>query len=128
MFARFRNTNPTGRRGERIAARWLRRKHYKVIGRNVHVGVGEADIVCIAPDRKTLVIVEVKARRVTWREQPRAEESVGARKRQKLRLVAQLIAKKPGLSDRPVRIDVVGIDLPDRGKAVVRHYESAVGG
>ena len=92
MFGRFRNTSRVGRQGERIAARWLRKHRYKVIGRNVHAGVGEADIVCIAPDRKTLVIVEVKTRRLTGRVQPRAEESVGAKKQQKLRLVAQVIA------------------------------------
>ncbi len=127
MFARFRNTSPTGRRGERIAAKWLRKNRFKVIGRNVHVGIGEADIVCIAPDRRTLVIVEVKTRRLTQRAQPRAEESVGVQKQRKLQLVARAIAKKPGFTDRPVRIDVMGIDLPERGKAIVRHYESAVG-
>jgi putative endonuclease len=128
MFARFRNTNPIGRRGERIAARWLRKHRYRVIGRNVHVGVGEADIVCLAPDRRTLVIVEVKSRRLGERDQPMPEASVGAHKQRKLRLVAQAIAKSSGMEDRPLRIDVIGVDLPARGRAVVRHHESAVGG
>lgn len=108
--------------------RWLRRNRYKVIGRNVRTGLGEADIVCLAPDRRTLVIVEVKARRIAPAGHPRPEESVGAHKQQKLRLVARAIAQRPGLDGRPVRIDVIGVDLPPRGRAVVRHRESAVRG
>ena len=127
-LGRFRNTDPTGRRGEKVAARWLRKNRFRVIGRNVSAGVGEADIVCIAPDKRTLVIVEVKTRRISDRDQPPPEASVGAQKQHKLRLVAKAIAKRPGFDDRPVRIDVVGVDLPVRGKPVVRHHPSAVSG
>lgn len=128
MPGRFGNRSPIGRRGERIAAKWLRKHKYRIIGRNVSVGVGEADIVCLAPDRRTLVIVEVKSRRLGDRMQPMPEASVGAQKQRKLRLVAQAVARSSGMEDRPLRIDVIGVDLPPRGKAVVRHHESAVGG
>ncbi|MDD5349773.1 MAG: YraN family protein [Chthoniobacteraceae bacterium] len=50
-----------GRRGERIAARHLRRLGYKVLYRNYRApNGGEVDIVC--RDRDTLVFVEVKTR------------------------------------------------------------------
>lgn len=128
MFGRLRITSTLGRRGERLAARWLRRRGYRILGRNVRTGIGEADIVCLAPDRETLVIVEVKTREANRGGQPEPEASVGAAKRRKLRQVAGLIAKKPGLENRPVRIDVIGIDVPRRGSPEIRHHESAVRG
>ena len=70
MFGLHRKTESVGARGERVAAKWLKKQRYKVIGRNVHVGVGEADIVCVAPDRRTIVIVEVKARVRTEHRRP----------------------------------------------------------
>ncbi len=127
-LGRFRNTDPTGRRGERIAAKWLRRNRYRIIGRNVSVGVGEADIVCIAPDGRTLVIIEVKTRKQSDKAQPPPEASVGAQKQHKLRLVARAIARRPGFESRPVRIDVIGVELPVKGRPIVRHHASAVGG
>jgi len=48
-----------GRRGEARAARYLKRRGYKVVDRNVRAGRGELDIVSLKND--TLVFVEVKA-------------------------------------------------------------------
>ncbi len=49
-----------GRRGERLAARFLRKRGLRVLLRNVRCGRGEIDI--IALDGETLVFVEVKSR------------------------------------------------------------------
>ncbi|RNC82015.1 MAG: YraN family protein [Phycisphaera sp.] len=118
-----------GARGERTAARWLKKQGYRVMGRNVRVGVGEADIVCLAPDKKTIVIVEVKARIALKQDGPRPERNVGCRKQQKLRSVARSVARKLDLEDRPLRIDVVGIEfIENQRKPVVRHHPSAVSG
>ena len=46
-----------GRRGERAAARLLRSQGYRVLARNARVPMGEADLVCLAPDGKTVVVV-----------------------------------------------------------------------
>ncbi len=46
-----------GEKGERYAARWLKRRGYRVIERNYTVGDDEADVIAIAPDGKTVVIV-----------------------------------------------------------------------
>jgi putative endonuclease len=122
-----------GRRGERLAARMLRRRGYTILGRNVRVRVGEADIVCLAPDRSTVVVVEVKTRMrgdtVSARGNLMAPEaSVHARKRRKLAAVARSLILANRWNDRPVRIDVVAIEWPDDGgKPVVRHHLGAVG-
>ena len=50
-----------GRRGERIAERYLRRKGYRILERNFRGAGAEIDLV--AMDGETLVFVEVKTRR-----------------------------------------------------------------
>ena len=52
-----------GRRGERLAAHYLKRQGYKVIYRNYRASHGgEIDIVCREKATNTLVFVEVKTR------------------------------------------------------------------
>ena len=125
-----------GRAGERAAARLLKRSGYRVLGRNVRVRIGEADLVCLAPDRRTIVIVEVKTRRMsaTGAPTPPPEVNVHARKRAKLVAVTRYLAKANGWHDRPVRIDVVAVEWPARGargtsrRPVLRHHVGAVTG
>lgn len=122
--------DPIGPAGERVAARWLRRNGHRVIARNVRTGSGEVDLVCLAPDKQTIVFVEVKTRRVRVGGDmaQRPERSVGAKKQEKLRRLARELARKRGWTDRPLRIDVVAVEWPDRGRPVVRHTERAVRG
>ncbi|MEQ8769783.1 MAG: YraN family protein [Phycisphaerales bacterium] len=114
--------------GERAAERHLRESGYRLLARNLDLGVGEADLVFEAPDRRTIVIVEVKAR-IASPDAPRPESSVTRHKQRKLAQLARAIAKRPEFADRPVRIDVVGVELDERGRAAVeiRHHENAVG-
>jgi putative endonuclease len=49
-----------GRRGERIAAWWLRLQGWRIVGERVRTGRGEIDLV--ARRGKTLAFVEVKTR------------------------------------------------------------------
>ena len=118
-----------GRAGERLAARWLKKRRYRVLQRNCHVGVGEADLVCLAPDRRTIVTVEVKTRRVRTGgggDGFAPEVAVGRAKERKLRQVAGVVARRHGWTDRPLRIDVVAIEWPPRGRPRVRHHPDAV--
>ena len=56
-----------GRRGERLAARHLRKLRYKVLYRNFRAPRGgEVDIVCRDKSCDTLVFVEVKTRRTIY--------------------------------------------------------------
>jgi putative endonuclease len=112
-----------GRRGERRAARHLRRQGYRVLERNVRVRPGEVDLICEAPDERTIVFVEVKTR-VDDAVPP--EMNVTAAKQRKLLTLARLISRQRGWDDRPLRIDVVAVLLPKRGKATIRHHENAV--
>ncbi|MBL0927298.1 MAG: YraN family protein [Phycisphaerales bacterium] len=118
-----------GRRSESVAAEHLRRLGYTVLARNVVTKVGEADLVCRAPDGRTLVVVEVKSRRLSDRARPRAEEQVGPGKRARLARIAEVLSRhgKWGTPGGGVRIDVVAVDWPAAGPPSVRHYAGAVG-
>lgn len=117
--------NDLGRRGERAAARHLRRHGYRVLGRNVRLASGEIDLVALAPDRRTIVVVEVKTRMADA--SIPAEESVTVAKRRKLLDLTERLIARNGWADRPVRIDVVAVTWAGGGRPSIRHFEDAVG-
>jgi Holliday junction resolvase-like predicted endonuclease len=74
-----------------------------------------------------VVIVEVKAR-VGFGDTPLPEQHVNRAKQRKLAQLAAQLVKRYRLEDRPVRFDVIGVDLPDAGdrrEPIIRHYEAA---
>jgi putative endonuclease len=73
-----------GRRGERLAAAYLRHLGYRVVGSGFLARRGEIDLVCRRGDR--LVLVEVKTRSSDAFGTP--AESVGPRKRRALNAAA----------------------------------------
>jgi len=118
--------NRLGRRGERVARGWLRKSGYRILGSNLLTNAGEADLLCVAPDGLTIVLVEVKTRIASGG--PRPEDAVGARKRATLRAVMQTLARANGWERSPRRIDVLAVEFPagGRGKPAVRHHPAAV--
>lgn len=108
-----------GNRGEDLAARFLRRKGYRVLRRNYSTQAGEIDI--IARDGDTVVFVEVKARTGNLFGEP--EEAVNARKRNKIRKVA--LGYMSSLKKEPrARFDIVCVYIRD-GKKTVEHLKDA---
>ncbi|UYV14040.1 MAG: YraN family protein [Phycisphaera sp.] len=117
-----------GPRGERVAARYLRRKGYKVLGKNLETRFGEADLLCEGLGG-CIVVVEVKARR--FREgTPPPQASVTLTKRQRLARILEHLVNKNDWQGRPRRVDVVAIEFRSRGwlgpKPTVKHFENAV--
>ena len=111
-----------GHAGERIAARWLRRRGFRVLGRNVRIDHDEADLVVEDPDGRTVVIVEVKTRSSALHA---PEVRVDARKQYRLARLASKLHGRRAFADRPFRFDVVAIVwLPD-GAPDVRHVPGA---
>lgn len=121
-------TKRLGDRGERAAARMLRGLGFRVVGRNVRVPMGEADLVCISPDGAVLVVVEVKTRVAVAGGGPSAQSNVDERKQRKLATIAGYLAKSNGLGDRAVRVDVVTVVYGPDGRAVFEHFVGAVKG
>jgi putative endonuclease len=110
-----------GRQGEALAVSMLRRRGYRILGKNVRAKFGEIDLV--AQDGKTLCFVEIKTRSSTHLGYP--EEGVSSEKRQRLARLAQwylLRYRKSG----PIRFDVVSILLgPDGHPARTRLIQAA---
>ncbi|MCC7147202.1 MAG: YraN family protein [Phycisphaeraceae bacterium] len=53
------------RRGEAVAKRFLKRRRYRILAQNLRLPIGEIDLLALAPDGRTIVVVEVKARALT---------------------------------------------------------------
>lgn len=124
LFSREPST--LGAWGEREASRFLKRAGYRIVGTNVRVGIGEADLIAESP-QGVLVLVEVKARR-TSAGQRRPEAAITSKKAHKLRRLVQAISRERGWQDRAWRIDVVAVVRQDDGSAEIRHHEQAVTG
>lgn len=113
-----------GRRGERVAERYLRGQKYRILARNLRLPMGEIDLLAEAPDGRTVVVVEVKSGSGANGEL-RPEVHVNEAKERKLAALASHIARRYGWADRPIRFDVIGIDLPGHGEPRVRHHAGA---
>ena len=111
-----------GQRGERDAAKHLRRQDYRILARNLRSRAGEVDILTEAPDRRTVVIVEVKAG--TNGALP-PEVHVNRAKQRKLTQLAAGLVRQYGLANRPIRFDVIAVDFPRCGKPAIRHHVGA---
>lgn len=129
LFGKGSRRDPLGNRGEAAAARFLKQKKFKVLARNVRVRFGEADLLCLAPDRRTVVVVEVKTRRVEGPE-GRAylppEASITQEKRRKLTAVLMHLARANQWRDRPLRVDAIAVEWPPDGEPTIRHHEGVV--
>lgn len=113
-----------GRKGEAAALTFLLRQGYALRDRNVRFGRGELDLVMEAPDGD-LVFIEVKTSR-----HDRAGDPAGwvtPRKQRQIRKVAQGYCLQRGIGDRPMRFDVVGVELDPAapGGAFVLHIPHA---
>lgn len=112
-----------GRYGEDLAARRLREAGMAVLERNWRCAEGEVDLV--ARDGDALVICEVKTRRVGLYEHPMA--ALPPSKTARLRRLAsrwlseRWVARYGSLPSGGVRIDLVGVLLPERGAPTVLH-------
>jgi putative endonuclease len=108
-----------GDRGERMAARFLRRQGMRILMRGYTAHHGEIDL--IARDGDTLVFVEVKTRR-----QGVPAEAVTPEKQRRITLAALHFLREHGLLEQRCRFDIVAIDWPDdRREPRIDHIRNA---
>lgn len=98
-------TGEKGRLGEESAIEFLAKAGYRVLARNVRLGGGEIDVICL--DAKTLVFVEVKRRDA--KAFGSAISAVDAHKRARIRKLAAEYAQVVAPETR-FRFDIVAID------------------
>jgi putative endonuclease len=99
------STHGEGRRGEDIAAVYLRLKGYKVLERNYRVPQGEIDLVCRKGD--TIVFVEVKRRKTLSKGSPL--EAVTSQKRSRLSAAGAVYLARHSGETLNARFDVVAL-------------------
>jgi putative endonuclease len=122
LRAAWRRYRSLGRRGERAAARFLRRRGYKIVGRSESSPLGELDL--IAVDGRTVVFVEVKTRRSHDAGHP--AEAVGPDKQARLTRLALAYLKRHDLLDCSARFDVLAITWPETArKPQIEHIRNA---
>ena len=98
-------TTQLGRKGERLAARFLKKHGYRLLQRNYTCPRGEIDLVAL--DGEEVVFVEVRTRTDDAFGDP--AESVTSKKRRQVSSVALDYARRKKLADQPMRFDVVTV-------------------
>jgi putative endonuclease len=123
-----------GDAGERLVAERLVAAGWSILGRNLHLGRVEVDLLAVDPGPPSaLVLVEVR-----WRAQRSfglPEETIDWRKRRHLRAAMGRLLETGVLPDGsplpalPFRIDVVALEpgLTSRDPPRLRHHRAAVG-
>lgn len=108
-----------GKRGEQLAAAYLQRRGYTLVGANWRSPQGEFDL--IMRDGATLVFVEVKTRKSGLEA---AFASITPRKRAILERMAYLYLAENNL-DGDWRIDAVAVTL-NAGQPQIEHVQDAL--
>lgn len=106
-----------GASGEAAAVRHLEGLGYAILDRNFKTRFGEVDIV--ARDGRTTVFVEVKRREGDGH--GRAAEFVSRAKMRKVVTAARMYTARHGLSESPLRFDVIAIDVIGGNEQLLHH-------
>ncbi|MCH7808478.1 MAG: YraN family protein [Planctomycetes bacterium] len=107
-----------GSRGERAAARRLKRRGFRIIARNYRCVAGEVDLVCSLGE--LFVFVEVKTRADFQTQNP--WETVRPAQWRRIEGAARTFMLKYG-GNRPYRFDLVTVVWPKRGGVELEHFE-----
>jgi len=110
-----------GRRGEAAVERHYVARGYRLVTRNWRCRIGELDLVLTRGG--TLVICEVKTRRGS--RFGGGFEAVDARKRQKLRALAEAFCLQHPIPAASIRFDGASVRLRADGSAVVEIFDDA---
>jgi putative endonuclease len=111
--------NQLGKKGEEIAAGYLRGKGYIILDRNWRHEKDEIDI--IALEDEVVVIVEVKTRGTDFFGEP--EEAVDNRKQQYLVRASEAYLIEKNL-EKEIRFDIISIII-NGNKQILRHIRDA---
>lgn len=109
-----------GKKGEKIALRFLKTKHMDILAENYRKNSGEIDI--IARDGVRIVFVEVKTRRYKTGYRP----SEGLTDSQKKRIIrtSKTYLREISNPDIIIRFDLIELVLSEWKIREIRHHES----
>ncbi len=110
-----------GRRGEAAVEQLYLSRGYRVLARNWRCRIGELDLVVARGS--TVVVCEVKTRRGS--RFGGGFEAVDARKRQKLRGLAEMFCLQHPVGAASIRFDVASVRLRADGSAAIEIFDDA---
>ena len=113
----------TGDQGEEIAANFLIARGFRVLERNFRCKGGEVDIIVRDPGDKSLVFIEVKARRSLAYGVPQL--AVTPFKQRQISKAALTWLSQNRMHDQNARFDVIAILLHTDGLHAVDHIKNA---
>lgn len=99
----------TGRKGEDVAVKYLKKQGYIIMQRNFRCKIGEIDIIAFDKNKKELVFFEVKTRKNTSYGTP--AEAITVNKKKHIYKVAQYYLYSKKIEDELIRIDVIEVYL-----------------
>ena len=126
-------TKEIGDLGENLAVRFLKKKHYKVLKRNLHFSHNELDIVALNKKDKVIVFVEVKTRSVDEDlYSPFGPPSASVTKQKQIRTAQaarNFLRENAMLCKYQPRFDVIEVYLSKVDKSIlnINHIENAFG-
>ncbi|MBI5422079.1 YraN family protein [Candidatus Peregrinibacteria bacterium] len=109
-----------GKHGEGLAADFLKKEGYEILGRNYRKRGGEIDIIAFDPSHREIVFVEVKSRRNRAFGGP--EEAISDQKIRKMAETAELWLSENGKEKEEWRVDLIGIESSRHGKYEIAHW------
>ena len=113
----------TGELGEEVAAHFITTHGYLIVERNFRCKGGEVDIIARDPVDKSLVFIEVKARRGLSYGVPQL--AVTPFKQRQISKAALTWLSKNRLHDTNARFDVIAILLHTDGQHAIDHIKNA---
>ncbi len=119
---RFSSSGEVGTRGEQLAAKWMKKRGFKILERNYHKGHDEADLIALDPDGHTIIIVEVKTRST---DHHAPELSITPTKQYRLVRLAAKLQHEQRFQGCGFRFDAVAITWPHGKKPILRHFPGA---
>jgi len=113
----------TGSLGEDLATKFLVARGFRILERNFRCKGGELDIVASDPQDRSLVFVEVKARRDLSYGVPQL--AVTPFKQRQISKAALTWLSKKRLHDANARFDVIAIRIAEDGQHKIEHIVNA---
>jgi putative endonuclease len=112
-----------GQRGESAAARYLKRRGYRILAQGDRSRWGEIDLIAV-DKKRTIVFVEVKTRQSADAGHP--SEAVDDGKQGRLTRLAVTYLKRHGLLEYPARFDVIAVTWPPgQRRPQIEHFPNA---
>lgn len=113
-----------GRKGEKLARRYLKRQGYRILAANFSCPAGEIDLIALTG--KTIAFVEVKT--LTADEHAEPEEKVTPAKQARIRKAARAWLAQRRAEAYSYRFDTIAVTLLEGQKPRIRHTPDAFRG